>query len=137
MITNKLKLIFGLSTPLFIAHGIEEFVTHFYDTDSHGQAIFGSLSSLSNHGATFVTFQIMLWVLLIVSLLLVMGGKWQFYTFSVIGLVYVYELHHIIKAISAGGYYPGLYTSLAFPVFAILFWQEWRKARKLNNYPIK
>lgn len=137
MITNNLKLIFGLSILVFIAHGIEEFITHFYDSDSHSQAIFGIFSSLSNHGATFVIFQIMLWLLLTISLLLLLGGKWQFYTFSIIGIIYIYEFHHIIKAIGAQGYYPGLYTSLAFPIIAILFWLEWVKARRLNNYPIK
>lgn len=134
MITRKLKLIFGLSVPIFIAHGIEEFVTHFYDSDSHSQAIFGIFSSLSNHGATFAVFQIMLWLLLIVGLLLILGGRWQFYTFSIIGVVYIYELHHIIKALTTKGYYPGLYTSLAFPIIGTLFWLEWIKVRRLNNY---
>lgn len=130
MITKTLKTIFAVSVPVFIAHGIEEFLTHFYDIDSHDQAIFGLFSSLSTHGAMFVVFQIMFLLLLIISLLLLMGNKWQFYTLSLIGIVYVYELHHIIKAISVGGYYPGLYTSLAFPVLAVLFWKEWLKARK-------
>lgn len=129
MITNTLQRIFALSIPVFILHGIEEFVTHFYDIDSHDQAIFGLLSSLSTHGATFVVFQIMFWLLLIIALLLLMGKKYQFYTFSIIGIVYLYESHHILKAISAGGYYPGLYTSLAFPVLAFFFWSQWLKAK--------
>ena len=130
MITARLKVIFGISIPLFILHGIEEFVTHFYDIDTHDQAIFGLLSSLSTHGATFVAFQIMLWLLLIVSLLLLMGGKWQFYTLALAGVIYVYELHHIYKAIAVGGYYPGLYTALAFPVIGFFFWNEWLKIKK-------
>lgn len=129
-ITKKLKIIFGLSIPVFIMHGIEEFITHFYDSDSHSQAIFGVFSSLSNHGATFVVFQIMLWLLLIIGFLLILGGRWQFYTFSIIGVVYLYELHHIIKAVMVQGYYPGLYTSLAFPIIAILFWKEWLRIKR-------
>ena len=130
MITNKLKIIFGFSIPIFILHGIEEFVTHFYDIDAHDQAIFGLLSSLSNHGATFVVFQIMLWLLLIISLLLLLGSKWQFYTLAIIGVIYIYELHHVYKAIAVGGYYPGLYTALAFPIIGFLFWREWLKVKK-------
>jgi hypothetical protein len=125
MITNKLKFIFGISVPLFIAHGIEEFVTHFYDIDSHDQAVFGLLSSLSNHGATFVTFQIMLWLLLIISFLLILNEKWRLNVLALAGLVYIYELHHIYKAILVGGYYPGLYTALLFPIIGFLFWKEW------------
>lgn len=125
MISNKLKIIFGLSIPLFIAHGAEEFVTHFYDIDAHDQAIFGLLSELSTHGATFVTFQIMFWLLLVVSFLLILGQKWQLNVLAVIGVVYIYELHHVYKAILVGGYYPGLITSLLFPVVAYFFWKEW------------
>jgi len=126
MISNKLKTIFALSIPLFIAHGIEEFATHFYETDAWDQAIFGNLfSGLSMHGATFVTFQIMLWLLLIISLLLLLGEKWQFRIIAIAGVVYIYELHHIIKAVAALDYYPGLITALAFPIIAYFFWREW------------
>ncbi len=126
MISNKLKIIFALSIPLFIAHGIEEFVTHFYDTDAWDQAIFGNLfGNLSTHGATFITFQIMLWLLLIISFLLLLGEKWQFRILAIAGVIYIYELHHIIKAVSVGGYYPGLVTALVFPVIAYFFWREW------------
>lgn len=127
MVTRKLKTIFGISIFFFVIHGIEEFVTHFYDIDSHDQAIFGLLNGLSNHGATFVVFQIMFWLLLIVSFLLLLGEKWQFRILAISGVVYVYELHHIIKAIQTGGYYPGLYTALAFPIIGFLFWKEWIK----------
>ena len=125
MISSKLKNIFAVSIPLFIAHGIGEFATHFYDIHTHDQAIFGLLSGLSTHGATFVTFQVMLWLLLIISLLLLIGQKSQLYTLAIVGLVYVYELHHVYKAISVGGYYPGLVTALFFPILAFFFWKEW------------
>ena len=125
MITPLLKTIFAISIPLFIAHGIEEFLTHFYDVDTHDQAIFGLLSGLSTHGATFVTFQIMFWLLLVISFLLLAGQRWQLYTLAIVGLVYIYEVHHIYKAISVGGYYPGLITALFFPIIAFFFWREW------------
>ncbi|MSR71677.1 MAG: HXXEE domain-containing protein [Candidatus Taylorbacteria bacterium] len=130
MITNKLKIIFGLSIPLFIVHGIEGFMTHFQDVDAHDQKIFGLLNGLSNHGATFVTFQVMLWLLLIISFLLLIGQRWQFNILAIVGLVYIYELHHIYKALITGGYYPGLYTALLFPVVAVFFWKEWLKIYK-------
>lgn len=130
MISQKLKTIFAFSIPLFIAHGIEEFLTHFYDIDAHDQAVFGILSGLSNHGATFVVFQVMLLLLLTTSLLLLLGPKWQFNVLALVGLIYLYELHHIYKAIMIGGYYPGLITSLAFPFLAFFFWKEWFTHRK-------
>src|SRR3989344_5164662 len=125
MISTKLKTIFGLSIPLFIAHGIEEFLTGFYNLDAWDQAIFAPLASLSVHGAMFLTFQIMFWLLLIISFLLLRGERVQFYLLALLGVIYIFELHHIVKAILAGGYYPGLITSLAFPVVAVFFWKEW------------
>lgn len=128
MVTQKLKSIFGLSIPVFIAHGIEEFMTHFYDKDAWDQAIFGNLfGNLPTHGATFITFQIMLWLLLIISFLLLLGEKWQLRVLAIAGVIYIYELHHVIKAVSVGGYYPGLITALIFPVIAYFFWREWLK----------
>jgi hypothetical protein len=132
MITNRLKNIFVLSIPLFIAHGIEEFLTHFYDIDAQDQAIFGLLSSLSNHGATFVVFQIMLWLLLIVSYLLILSEQWRFRLMFIPGIIFIYELHHLYKAMMIGGYYPGLITALLFPVIGYFYWRELLKARKIN-----
>ncbi len=113
-----------------MAHGVEEFMTHFYDTDAHYGAVFGTLSELSNHGATFVTFQVMLWLLLIISFFLILGENWRFNVLAIVGLVYIYELHHLYKAVVIGGYYPGLYTSLVFPVMTFFFWKEWLQAKK-------
>lgn len=134
MISQKLKTIFAFSIPLFIAHGIEEFLTHFYDTDAWDQAIFGNLfGNLSTHAATFMTFQIMLWLILVVSFLLILNEKWRLRVMIIPGLVYIYELHHLYKAIDVGGYYPGLVTALLFPVIGYMYWKELLKTRKINQ----
>lgn len=134
MITSRLRNIFGLSIPLFIAHGIEEIATGFYEMDAWDAYLFQPFAELSLHGVMFVTFQLMFWLMLLVSLALLWGDRWRFYMLAIIGVVYVFELHHFAKAIIAGGYYPGLITSLLFPVIAFFFWKEWleayRKRRK-------
>lgn len=130
MISTKLKNIFGASIFFFVIHGIEEYVTHFNDIDAHEQAIFGLLNELSNHAATFVAFQIMFWLILVAVFLMLRGEKWQLRVIAIAGFIYIYELHHIIKAILAGGYYPGLYTALVFPIIGFLFWKEWIKIYK-------
>ena len=125
MITAKLKIIFAFSVPVFIMHGIEEYITGFYELDALDEWIFGLLPFTSTHEATFATFQVMFWLLLIISSLLLVSDRVRFQVLLLIGFVYVIELHHPIKAILAGGYYPGLITSLVFPVFALLFFREW------------
>lgn len=131
MISTKLKYIFGISIPLFIAHGIEEILTGFYQVDAWDQVLFAPLASLSVHGAMFVTFQFMLWLLLAVGLLMLQSERMRLYVLGVAGLVYLFELHHIVKAVIAGGYYPGLITALLFPPLAYLFWREW-----VRNYQL-
>lgn len=131
MISFKLKTIFGLSILLFVAHGIEEMMTGFYNIDAWDRALFEPLAFLSVHGAMFATFQVMLWLLLVVSFVLLLNERMRLYTLSLIGLVYLFELHHPIKAVLAGGYYPGLITSLLFPILAYFFWKEW-----IRNYQL-
>ncbi len=130
MITRKLKIIFGLSIPLFIVHGIEEILTGFYNIDAWDQFLFTPFQALSMHGVMFVTFQMMFWLLLIISFLLILGEKWRLNVLAIAGLVYIIELHHLYKAVIIGGYYPGLYTALVFPIIVFFFWKEWFKIKK-------
>lgn len=122
--SNKLKVLFQISLGLFIAHGIEEYVTGFYNLDKWDEWIFGLLPFTSIHQAMFATFQVMFWLLLIVSFLLLMGKKWQFRLLALLGVVYIFELHHIVKAVAALSYYPGFITALGFPVLAYFYWKE-------------
>ena len=130
MITNRLKNIFALSIPLFIAHGMEEILTGFYNIDSQAEFWFGNLNFLPVAQATFILFQIMIWLLLIVGYLLLLGPKWQLRLMFIPGIVLIYELHHLYKAFEVGGYYPGLITAVPLYIIGFLFWKELLKAIK-------
>lgn len=127
MISSRLKLIFGLSLPLFALHGLEEYLTGFYRQDAWDAVVFAPIMSMNAHKAMFATFEIMLVLLLTISFLLLLGERWRIWLLAVLGLIYVFEVHHIVKALQAGGYYPGLITALVFPVVAYFFWREWLK----------
>ncbi|OGY37504.1 MAG: hypothetical protein A3E36_02725 [Candidatus Andersenbacteria bacterium RIFCSPHIGHO2_12_FULL_45_11b] len=134
MLSKKLITIFGFSIPLFIAHGIEEIQTGFYNVDVWDRALFVPFEGLSMHSVMFVTFQMMLWVLLCIVLAMLINEKTRLYTLALAGGIYVLELHHIYKALAGGGYYPGLITSLLFPFVAVIFWKEWMKNyRNINQ----
>jgi len=127
MISPKLKNILSLAILLFIVHGLEEYFTGFYHIDPSIQAVFGKLGfSLAS---TFLFFQIVLWLLLILGFLLVKKNIWPKTILVVVGLIMFYELYHIYKAIMVGGYYPGLYTALIFPVVEYFYWREF-----IRNY---
>lgn len=125
MITSRLKYLFLISIPVFIAHGLEEYFTGFYDIDQLDQIVFSPLAAMSTHQATFAMFQIMFWILLIVSFLLIFKyERWRLYLITFLGLIFIFELHHLYKAVAVGGYYPGLISALAFPVLGFFWWKE-------------
>ncbi len=129
MISRKLKTIFGLSIPLFVLHGIEEYRTGFYKVDELVQFISRPFLEMSGHQTMFITLQVMFWLLLIVSFLLVASERWRFRIMVVFGLVYVLELQHIWKAVTSWNYYPGLITAFLFPIVGYFFWKELIKNR--------
>ena len=124
MIPQKLKLIFFTSIPVFIAHGLEEYLTGFYNIDPISKFVFGYFNNLPTPQATFLLFQIILWLTLIVFAFLIAGEKWRFRLLLLPGIIYIFELHHFWKAIEFGRYYPGLVTAIAFPILGYLFWAE-------------
>ena len=133
MISRKLKTIFALSIPLFILHGIEEYQTGFYSNDELYQFVFRPFLEMSWHQVMFATFQVMLWLLLLVSFAMVASERWRLRMMVVWGFVYIFELHHIWKAIVLGSYYPGLITAFMFPLVGYFFWKEliksWNKGK--------
>jgi len=131
--TTKLQKLFLLSIPLFIAHGLEEILTGFYNIDSQVDFWFGGLNSLPTPQATFILFQIMIWLMLIIAYLLLLGPKWQLRLMYIPGIIFVYELYHLYKAIEVGGYYPGLITAIPLYVVGFLFWKELIKNYKINQ----
>ena len=124
MSTKKLKNIFLISIPVFIAHGLEEYFTGFYNIDSFSKFVFGHFESMSIYQATFLIFQIMIWLLLVISFLLISNNKWQLRLMIIPGLIYIFEIHHIIKALTSFSYYSGLITALPFPIIGFFFWKE-------------
>ena len=133
MITQRLKNIFLLSIPLFIAHGLEEILTGFYNVDSHVAFMFGKLATMPTTQALFILFQIMIWLILIIGYLLILGPKWQLRLMFIPGIFFIYELHHLYKAFDVGGYYPGIITAIPLYAVGFFFWKELIKNYKLTN----
>lgn len=127
--TKKLQNLFLLGVLLFIAHGLEEILTGFYN-DSQVAFIFGGLAKLPDMEALFLLFQIMLWFTLIISYLFLLGPKWQLRLMFIPGLFMVYEFYHLYQAMAVGAYYPGLVTALGFPLLGFFFWRELINNRK-------
>jgi len=61
-------------------------------------------------------------VTLVLSMMfgILVGGKWRTISLSFMGLLAMTEVHHLIDAISAGGYNPGIITAIPFIAFGVL-----------------
>ena len=124
MVSQKLKNIFFISIFVSIAHGLEEYFSGFYNVDPVFKFFFHYFGTMSISQATFLVFQIMLWLVLIIFAFLIASEKWQLRLMVIPGLIYIFELHHFWGALMSGGYYPGVITAIAFPIIGFLFWKE-------------
>jgi hypothetical protein len=122
--TKKLQNLFLLSIPLFIAHGLEEIFTGFYNTDSQVAFWLGNLNSLPTAQATFILLQIMIALMLIIGYFLLLGPKWQLRMMFIPAIIFIYELHHLYKAFDVASYYPGLITAIPLYIIGFFFWKE-------------
>ena len=131
--TGRLRKLFLVSIPLFIAHGLEEIFTGFSNIDQQVGFVFSKLVELPDIQALFVLMQIMLWLTFVIVYLSFRGPKWQLRLMFLLGLVLIYELHHLYNAIRVGGYYPGLITALFLYVLGFFFWKELLRIRKVKG----
>ncbi len=132
-LSKRLEKYFIIFVLLQIAHGLEEYFTGFYDKNPISKFIFQYFETMSTYQQTFLLFQIMIWVLLIISFLLIFESKWDIYLLIIPALIMIFELHHVIEAIMIRGYYPGLITSLPFPVLGFLWGKELLRLKKRRN----
>lgn len=128
MISKKLKNLFLLSLALVAAHGAEEVATGFLYKDS----FISYFANLGNKSEVFYwVFHIMWWLMLVVAYLLIRGGRWALIPLTLFGVVYVVEVHHVIKGFFVESYYPGMLTALLYPLIGFFYWKEllfnWRK----------
>lgn len=129
MISQKLKNIFLFNLLVIYIHGVEEVLTGFSGVDvfiKYGAHYFNT-SPQQLYWVSHLT----LWILLPIIYLVFNKTRYALFLFSIFGLFYIVELHHIYKAIEWGSYYPGLLTSLTYPIIGFFFLQElfknWRK----------
>lgn len=104
-------------------HGIEEIWTGFYALDSFSLTVFGPLLGMSSAQSTFIVFQVMLWLMFLICYLLLFTERWRFLPLGILGFFLFFELHHVVKAILIGGYYPGMITALILPIIGMYYWK--------------
>jgi len=127
MSSKKLWKIPLWSLPLFIAHGIEEYLTFNYSFDPTF-VLMGNYLGISAQ-SSFLVFQLIWWLLLIVAIALVKKRILILSQLAVLSLsvVYLLELEHIVSAIKMGSYYSGLITAIPLIILGFFYWKELAK----------
>ena len=115
-----------VSLGAFVIHGIEEYFSRFYAIDPQAEVIFRSLA-VGDYRAGFIILQVLFWLVLLGAYFLVRANKQEALIAAALGAISLYELTHIWYGLRLGGYYPGLYTSLAFPLLAVYFFRHFIK----------
>lgn len=122
MISKNLQLLFLLSLFLIAAHGIEETLTGFWHSDSF-------VVSLANYFSTtpemfYWVFHVIWWTLLPTVYVFLRKSTIILLLLTLFSIVFVFELHHIVKGLIANQYYPGMITAFFYPVLGVFFYRE-------------
>lgn len=132
MISDKLKHIFLLSLILIYVHGVEEIINGFQYSDSfmvYGANLFNTTPEIF-----YWVSHLVWWISLPTLFLLFNKNRLGLLLMTLYGFVFFIELHHPIKGLLSGRYYPGMITALLYPVFGIFYWKQiirdWKMARK-------
>lgn len=132
MASDKLKQIFLLSLLLVYAHGVEEIMSGFQYSDLF--MVYGANLFSTTTEVFYWTSHLIWWISLPVLFLLLRKSRSGLSLMSLYGLVFFIELHHPIKGLLIGSYYPGMVTALFYPVFGFFYWKQiikdWKAARK-------
>jgi hypothetical protein len=122
MISKRFKKILILLIIAIYLHGLEEIVSGFYHNDwimNYFSSMFSSIPQ-----AQYYASHIVWWLMIGPALLLALGGKIRLYVLTFFGFFFFIELHHLIDAIKAMNYYPGVITNIAMEIIGIFYWKE-------------
>jgi len=123
--TKKLNLLFLAEALLLISHGLEEFFIKFYESSLFFSSFPLELLNFSPK-LSFIIVQLLLLLFLLFTYwsTFILKKSWGVYMLFVVGLIIVYEIGHVIEAISSNSYKPGLITAIAILSVGIFYWKE-------------
>src|SRR3989344_1827135 len=105
--------------PLFIFHLTEEWVTHFYETDT----MIVNISRFVNYSpeTTFLFIQIFLFLFLAIILATIIQKKISNTLFFILAMISLYELIHLYDFLNNYSYTPGLITGTSLGIAGLVF----------------
>jgi hypothetical protein len=131
--SDRLRGLFALSVGAMLVHKAE----CWFAREWLESPFFAWLGEIATHrggtpedvlgGAMFAVFVFWLFVGLAMVLLVLRGGAGPLVALGLWGLTFLLELHHVVRALEARGYYPGIVTALPYIAIGPFYWREWAR----------
>jgi hypothetical protein len=128
--TQRLKMMFLTAVFLMGLHKVECWFTGewlespFFQSLIHSAYWAGMDTEAVLGEAVFLTFIFWLFAGLGMGFVLLWGGRWTLIPLGIWGLTFILEWHHVVRTISRGGYYSGVFTSVVYLAFMAFYVRE-------------
>ena len=144
MVTKRILNLFLAASILEIIHMPLELwifrIDHTYYADAKAvfDGIINALTPISqNADEAFILMVGIFGVVLLGTIYLSLrGGKWQLVVIMFFSLLFISEIHHLIRSFTLGDYYPGTIVGLILVVLGLILFWESIKAWNNSSQPI-
>ena len=129
-VSPRMKQLFLVAVVLMFLHKVECGLAAEWRVSPFFQWLIGVFERSGDSTADalgagmFLSFVTWLFLGLGMSLLVLRGGWGPHLALAIWGLSFVLEWHHVLRAVSGGGYYPGVLTAVPYLAFGLPYWRE-------------
>jgi len=113
---HTIKNILKISIPLYIVHAVEEYSTGLLKIDP----VFRWVEARGFNVATFYVVE----QFLLIGLILWAIHRPKQLALFIIGLIFIFEITHVIPAVQHVSYYPGLITAIPLLIIGCFYWKK-------------
>jgi hypothetical protein len=129
---KDIKRYFGWMIVILVLHLAEQFIfgiDELEEVKQFGRVFYGWFSN-PDYASVALIGLIVLAVQLMVYAMLA-GGRWQLIPAGYFAIAGIGEIHHVVKTIAHGAYFPGAVTAIAFSAVGVFLFRavvrEWRQ----------
>lgn len=124
-ITNDIRRWFGwlvIIGPIHMSEQLLFGIDELYELKRFAAAFYGLFRNPDYASVVLVIFSFTIVNLIVYGLLV--GGRWRRIALGVFAMVGLGEVHHVVKTVLHGSYFPGAVTSIPFVIFGALLFRS-------------
>lgn len=120
---GRMPLLFFIGSVLMVVHKVESLWQGEYLIDPNYAAMASYLADPKHALVALI-------VTLVMNYAIVLGmshrGRGPLVVFGVAAVIYTHEIHHFVRSVFRGEYYPGTATGVVVVLLSVVFWRELR-----------